>query len=103
MADFRAKLKHGRFPSKRRSAIDELLKISFCFKRDVPERAKALGRIYASWRDAIGNSMPGVPTNPEPPDWVVKHPGPPKVVFEPDDPTNDHGWGLAKMREKVQI
>ena len=101
--DFRAMLKNGRFKRKERSAIDELLKDSFCFKRDVPERAKALGRTYIAWRDATGNSMPGVPTVPEPPAHIVKHHGPPKAVFEPDHPTNDHGWGLAKMRQKVQI
>jgi len=99
--DFRAKLKHGRFPRKERSAIDELLKNSFCFKRDVPERAKALGRTYIGWRDATGNSMPGVPTVPKPASTRPKDR--PRVVSEPDHPTNDHGWGLAKMREKVQI
>jgi hypothetical protein len=103
LADFRAMLKNGRFKRKERSAIDELLKDSFCFKREVPERAKALGRTYVGWRNAMGNSMPGVPTVPEPPDWVVQHHGPPNVVSEPDHPTSDHGWGSAKMREKVQI
>ena len=72
------------------------------FKRDFQERAKALGRTYIGWRDAIGNSMPGVPTVPKPPAWMRRQ-GPPMVVSEPDHPTNDHGWGLAKMREKVQI
>ena len=66
------------------------------------ERAKALGRTYIAWRDATGNSMPGVPTVPKPPAWMRRQ-GPPMVVSEPDHPTNDHGWGLAKMREKVQI
>ena len=101
--DFRAKLLTGRFPRKERSAVDELLMDSFCFKRDFQERAKALGRTYIAWRDATGNSMPGVPTNPKPPAWVVEHHGPPKVVSEPDNPRRWNGWGLAKMREKVQI
>ena len=100
--DFRAKLKNGRFKRKERSAIDELLKDSFCFKTEFQERAKALGRTYIAWRDATGNSMPGVPTVPKPPAWMRRQ-GPPMVVSEPDHPTNDHGWGLAKMREKVQI
>ncbi len=102
LADFRAMLKHGRFPRKERSAIDELLMNSFCFKDDVPERAKALGRIYASWRDAKANSMPGVPMNPKPDEWTAQN-RKPKVVCEPDDPTLDNGWALAKIREKVQI
>ena len=101
LADFRAKLLTGRFSRKRRSAIDELLKVSFCFKGDVPERAKALGRTYVAWRDAMGNSMPGVPTVPKPARTRPKDR--PRVVSEPDCPRRENGWGLAKMREKVQI
>ena len=102
LADFRALLL-GK-PLKRvrdQKSIRQLLRDSFCFMRDVPERAKALGRTYIAWRDATGNSMPGVPTNPEPAQTRPRDR--PVVVSEPDHPTNDHGWGLAKMREKVQI
>ena len=64
--DFRAMLKNGRFKRKERSAIDELLKDSFCFKTEFQERAKALGRTCIA-----GAMLPATPcrrpTVPKPP------------------------------------
>ena len=39
--------------------------------------------------------MPGVPTNPKP--ARTRPCDRPSVVSEPDHPTNDHGWALAKI------